>query len=107
MEALTYFVTLALFAFVILATLWVKHEMWILACIFPVFVAVIAGFIMWLYAYEEFGPGVAVGALVVPLPLAWRLGRVFSTRDLMIAIYLAWAMGMVCALVAFRFPDTV
>jgi hypothetical protein len=48
-----------------------------------------------------------VGALVVPLPVAWRLGRIFTTRDLMIAIYLAWALGMVCALVAFRFPDTV
>ena len=75
MEALTYFVTLALFAFVVLATFWVKHEMWILACIFPVFVALIAGFIMWLYAYEQFGPALAVGALVLPLPVVGSLPK--------------------------------
>jgi hypothetical protein len=48
-----------------------------------------------------------VVAPVLPLPAAWLLSRRYSPRDLVISIYLAWAVGMVCALVAFSFPDTV
>ncbi len=105
LEAATYFVTLSLFAFVVFGTVYVRHETLILACIPPVFVAMIVGFIMWIYAYETFGLGMALAALVVPFPLAWRVGRRYSVRDLLIVIYLAWAVGMVCALFAFSFPD--
>ena len=38
-------------------------------------------------------------------PAARHLARRFSTRDLIIAIYLAWAVGMVVALIGFSFPD--
>ena len=55
LEAATYFVTLSLFAFVVFGTVYVRHETLILACIPPVFVAMIVGFIMWIYAYETFG----------------------------------------------------
>lgn len=105
LEGATYFVTLALFSFVILGTVYVRHETLILACIPPVFVASIVGFIMWIYAFEAFGLAEGVVAVVAPFPLAWHLGRTFSVRDMLIVIYLAWAMGMVCALFAFSFPD--
>jgi len=105
LEATTYFITLTMFAFVIFSTVYVRHETLILACIPPMFVALVVGFIMWIYAFETFGLAMALAALVVPFPLAWRLGRRYSVRDLLIVIYLAWALGMVCALVAFSFPD--
>jgi hypothetical protein len=105
LEGATYFVTLTMFAFVIFGTAYVRHEMLILMCIPPMFVALIVGFIMWVYAFETFGLPMALAALVLPFPLAWRLGRRFPVRDLLIVIYLAWALGMVCALVAFSFPD--
>jgi hypothetical protein len=104
-EAAAYFITLAMFAFVIFSTAYVRHETLILACIPPMFVALIVGFTMWVYAFETFGLTMALAALVVPFPLAWRLGRRYSVRDLLIVIYLAWALGMVTALIAFSFPD--
>ncbi len=107
LEGATYFVTLAMFAFVIFGTVYVRHETLILVCIPPMFVALVVGFTMWIYAFETFGLPMALAALVVPFPLAWRLGRRYSVRDLLIVIYLAWALGMVCALVAFSFPDSV
>jgi hypothetical protein len=105
LEGTTYFVTLALFAFVIFGTVYVRHETLILACIPPMFVALVVGFTMWIYAFETFGLAVALPALLLPFPLAWRLGRRYSVRDLLIVIYLAWALGMVSALYAFSFPD--
>jgi hypothetical protein len=106
LEAATYALTLALFGFVIFATVWVKDDMLILACIPPVFLAAIVGFIMWIYAFETFGPAVPVVSILVPLTAARLLSRRYSARDLVIAIYLAWTVGMVCALYAFSFPDT-
>ena len=105
LESIAYFVSLAMFGFVIFGTVYVRHETLILACIPPMFVALIVGFIMWIYAFETFGCPVALAALAVPFPVAWRLGRRYSVRDMLIVIYLAWAIGMVSALVAFSFPD--
>ena len=105
LEAASYGVTLVLFAFVIFATVWVKHDMLLLVCIPPAFVAIVVGFVMWIYTYETFGLAEAVLALLAPLPVAWKLSRRYSVRDLVISIYLAWALGMVCALYAFGFPD--
>lgn len=104
-EPITYFTALVLFSFVIFATARVRHETLILACIPPMVVAVTVGFVMLIYAGDTFGWLAMIPALVLPLPVAWRLGPVCSTRDLLIAIYLAWALGMVVALVAFSFPD--
>jgi hypothetical protein len=104
-EAATYGIGLALFAFVIFGTAQVRHEMLILACIPPMFVALVVGFVMLVYETETFGWPVAVVAVAAPLPIAWRLGRTYVVRDLLIAIYLAWALGMVVALFAFSFPD--
>jgi hypothetical protein len=38
-------------------------------------------------------------------PPGWWLSRRFKPRDLLIAIYLAWAVALVVALIAFSFPD--
>ena len=105
LEEASYGVTLVLFAFVIFATVWVKHDMLLLACIPPAFVAIIVGFVMWIYTFETFGVAQALVAIVLPLPAAWKLSRWYNARDLVISIYLAWALGMVCALYAFSFPD--
>jgi hypothetical protein len=105
LEGATYFVALTMFAFIIFGTAYVRHETLILACIPPMFVALIVGFEMWVYTYETFGLGVAVVPLIAPFPVARQLSRRFSVRDLLIVIYLAWAVGMVTALVAFQFPD--
>lgn len=106
-EALTYGVTLALFGYVVFATVWVKHDLLLLACIPPMFVASIVGFVMGIYTFETFGAVEAVVAPLLTLPVARILSRRYTPRDLVISIYLAWAIGMVCALVAFSFPDRV
>ena len=51
-EALIYLATLALFSFVVVGAALVRHEMLILVSIPPVFVALITGFIMALYAQD-------------------------------------------------------
>jgi hypothetical protein len=38
-------------------------------------------------------------------PASRHLARRFGTRDMLIAIYLAWTLGMVVALIGFGFPD--
>ena len=59
--------------------------MWLVAGIFPVFIAMILGYMMWVYAWSEFGLPVSVGSLVVPIAAAVSVRRV-STRNLFIAI---------------------
>jgi len=104
-EALAYLASLALFSFVLVGAALIRHEMLILVSIPPVFVALITGFIMAVYAQDAFGLlPVGVALLAAALP-AWWLSRRFSARDLLIAIYFAWACGMVLALIAFSFPD--
>jgi hypothetical protein len=104
-EALAYLLTLALFGFVIVASARMRHDLLLLACIPPVFVALIVGFIMALYAGDAFGVAPTGAALVLgALPGWWPAGR-FTPRDLLLAIYLAWAAALVVALAAFSFPD--
>jgi hypothetical protein len=67
---------------------------------------VITGFTMWGHLYGLAGIGAAVVALLPGYPAARLVARRFtSTRDLLIAIYLVWAVGMVVALIGFGFPD--
>jgi hypothetical protein len=105
LEGLTYGACLALFGYVVMGAARIRHEMMLVACIPPVFVALIMGFVMGLYAWDVFGPLLVVAALAVGAPPAWVLARRYSARDLLITIYLAWAVGLVAALIAFRFPD--
>jgi hypothetical protein len=104
-EALAYLPTLALFGFVIVASALMRHEMLILACIPPVFVAMIVGFVMAIYAGDAFGWPATLAALALGAPPGWWLARRLKSRDLLIAIYLAWAVSLVLALIAFSFPD--
>jgi hypothetical protein len=104
-EALAYLLTLALFSFVIVASARMRHEMLLLACIPPVFVASIVGFIMALYAGDAFGAAPTGAALVLGGPPGWWLARRFKPRDLLIAIYLSWMVALIVALIAFGFPD--
>jgi hypothetical protein len=93
-EALVYLPTLALFSFVTVASGMMRHEMLILACIPPVFVAMIVGFVMAVYAGDTFGALPVGAALALGAPPGWWLARRSQPRDLLIAIYLAWAAAM-------------
>ena len=106
-EALVYGVAIALFVFVVCATALVRQEMAIVACIPPVFVAFVAGFSMWVHLYGLAGLGGSILPLLPGYPAARLVARKVSARDLIIAIYAAWAVGMVVALVGFSFPDPV
>lgn len=104
-EALAYLPTLALFSFVTIASGMIRDEMLLLACIPPVFVALIMGFVMAIYAGGVFGLLPTGVALAVGGPVGWWLARRLRARNLLIAIYLAWAVALVLALIAFGFPD--
>jgi len=104
-EALAYLPTLALFSFVTVASGRMRHEMLILACIPPVFVAIIMGFVMAIYAGGTFGVLPTGTALAVGVAPGWLLAGRLKPRDLLIAIYLVWAIALVLALIAFEFPD--
>jgi hypothetical protein len=104
-ESLAYGVAVALFGFVVCASAFVRHEMALLACIPPMFVALIVGFAMWIHLYGLAGIGAGVVALLPGYPAARLVARRFATRDLLINIYLAWSVAMVVALIGFSFPD--
>jgi hypothetical protein len=97
--------TLGLFSFVIAASALMRHEMLLLACIPPVFVALVVGFVMALYAGDAFGTFPTIAALAIGLPPGWLLARRFKPRNLLIAIYLSWTAAIVLAAVGFGFPD--
>jgi hypothetical protein len=78
--------------------------MWLVAGIFPVFLAMILGYMMWVYAWSEFGLPVSIGSLVVPIVAAVSVRRV-STRNLFFAICAATALGLICARLAFLAAD--
>jgi membrane associated rhomboid family serine protease len=104
-EALCYFAALVLFGFVTTASALMRHEMLLLACIPPVFVALVMGFVMAIYAGDAFGWAPAVGALVAGIPPGWWLSRRVRPKDLLIAIYLGWAVSLVLVLISVSFPD--
>lgn len=104
-EELVYLSTLALFGFVLGSAALLRHELLLLTTIPPVFVALIMGFVMGLYAADQFGEVPVAFAVLAGLPVAWWYARRFSTRDMLIAIYLAWSVALVLALIAFDFPD--
>jgi hypothetical protein len=104
-EALIYLLTLALFSFVVVASARMQHDMLLLGCFPPVFVALIMGFTMAIYAAGAFGIFPTAAALGIGIPPGWWLAKRLRPRDLLIAIYMAWSIALVLALVAFEFPD--
>jgi hypothetical protein len=102
---LLYFVSIALFGFVILGAAQLPNDMWLVAGIFPVFIAMIVGFMMWVYAWSEFSLTVSVGSLVAAIAAAVPVRRLLSTRDLFIAICVTIVLGLICARFAFLAAD--
>ncbi len=98
---LLYFVSIALFGFVILGAAQLPNSVWLVIAIFPVVIAMILGFVMWVYAWSEFGLAVSLGSLVVPVAAAVPARRLLSTRNLFIAIWLTMVFGLICARLAF------
>jgi hypothetical protein len=106
-EALVYLLTLALFSFVAVGSALIRGDMLIVACIPAVFMAAITGFVMGVYAADQFGIVPVIGALIAGGSPAWWCRRRLTDRDLLIAIYLMWVVALVLAMVAFGFPDRV
>jgi hypothetical protein len=104
-EAAIYLATLALFSFITVASALIKGQTLLLACIPPVFVAIITGFVMAIYAADSFGPIPTVAALALGLPSGWLLARRLPPGRLLLVIYLVWGLSMIGALVGFSFPD--
>ena len=102
---LLYFVSIALFGFVILGAAQLPNDLWLVAGIFPVFIAMIVGFMMWVYAWSEFGLAVSIGSLVVAIVAAVPVRRLLSTRNLFIAICATVVLGLICARFAFLAAD--
>jgi hypothetical protein len=93
---------------VLLAAARMKHDVMLVFCIPPVFVAIIMGFAMAIYAWESFGPLQAVACPVLAWFGARGLARRYAeARDFLVAIYLVWAVGLLFASIAISFPDTV
>lgn len=77
----------------------------LVACIPPVFVAMVMGFVMAIYAGETYGVVVPIAAIVPGAVWAWQLHNRYAPRDQLVAIYLAWVVGMVFALIGVGMPD--
>jgi hypothetical protein len=98
---LLYFATLAAFGFVIVGAAQLPDSVWLVISIFPVFIAIILGFVMWVYAYTEFGLTVGVASLLLPIVAAVLARRLLSTPGLFVAICSALVIGLICARLAF------
>ena len=105
LEPLVYGIALALFGFVIFATARMPHQLMLVACIPAVFVALVMGFVMAIYAGDAFGLALPLIALSPGVFAAWHFSRRYAARDLLVAIYLAWAVGLVFAMIAVGMPD--
>jgi hypothetical protein len=92
-----YFTSIALFGFAVLAATQVPDSNWLVASIFPVFIAGILGFVMWVYAWSEYS--------VVPVVVVVLVGRSLTTRNLFIAICASVVLGLICARFAFIAAD--
>ena len=105
LEPLVYGVALACFLFVIFATARMPHEMLLVVCIPAVFVALVMGFVMGIYAWDTYGGVLPLAALLPALVGARALPRRYGARDLLVAIYLVWAVGLVFAMIGVGMPD--
>ena len=102
---LLYFASIALFAFAVLAATQVPESNWLIASIFPVFIALVMGFIMSVYAWSEYGVPLGAGSLIVPLVAIVLIRRSLSVRDMFIALCAAVLIGLICARFAFLAAD--
>jgi hypothetical protein len=105
LEAVVYSGALAGFGFVVMGAALMRHEMLLLACVPAVFVALVTGFVQALYVEDVFGGALAVGALAGGVVPGWLVGRRLGSRDLLLVIYLVWAVALVLSGIGFGFPD--
>lgn len=82
-----------------------RHETLLVACIPPVFVAFVLGFSLGIYAWDNFGTAQAAASPILGWLGARELARRYTPRDLLIAIWLVWAVGLVFGLIGIGFPD--
>jgi hypothetical protein len=83
----------------------VPDSNWLVASIFPVFIAAILGFVMWVYAWSEFSAVVSGGSLVVPVIAIVLVRRLLTARDLFIVLCASVVLGLICARFAFIAAD--
>jgi drug/metabolite transporter (DMT)-like permease len=100
-----YFVSIALFAFVFLASTQIPESNWLVAAIFPVFIASILGFVMWVYAWSEYDVTVSVGSPIVAVLAVVLIRKSLSARNLFITICAVVVVGLICARFAFLAAD--
>ena len=100
-----YFLAIASFAFAVLAATQVPESNWLIAAIFPVFIALIMGFVMSVYAWSEYGVPLGVGTLLVPLAAIVLVRKSLSVRNMFIALCGAVVMGLIFARLAFLAAD--
>jgi hypothetical protein len=94
-----------LFWLVLLCAARMRHDLMLVFTIPAVFVAMIMGFSMAIYAWDTFGTLQALAGPAVAWFGARELARRYAARDFLIAIYLVWAFGLAFASVAVAFPD--
>lgn len=101
---LLYFVAIALFGCSVAGAARLPNDIWLVLALFPVFIALILGLVMWLFAFGQLDLWVCIGALVVPVA-AYLVMHRYSPRDLFIAICAAVLLGLICARFAFLAAD--
>ena len=96
---------MTLFWLVVLTAGRIRDEFLLVCCIPAVFVAIVMGFSMGIYAWDTWGTAQALLCPVLAWCAAHELVRRHTPRDLVICLYLTWAVGLVGALIATGFPD--
>ena len=104
-EAGVYSGALTAFAFVLCGAARMRHEMLLVASIPAVFVSLVMGFVMGIHAWYNLGPIMPTIAVLVGGTGAWLLAARYTSKDLLLAMYLVWAFGLVFALIGVRLPD--
>jgi hypothetical protein len=102
-EAL-YLISIALFGCVVLGAAQLPNGILLVISLFPVFLALILGCMMWLVAAQVFGLPISIGTLLVPVGAAIAMRRL-SDRNLSIAVWSIAAVGMLFAYFAISLAD--
>ena len=99
-----YFIAIALLGCAVAGAARLPNDIWLVLAIFPVFIALILGFVMWLFAFGQLGLWVSIGALIVPIGGYFAMRR-FSPRGIFIIICSVTVVGLICARFAFLAAD--
>jgi hypothetical protein len=102
---LLYFLSIALFAFAVLAATQVPESNWLIAAIFPVFIALVMGFVMSVYAWSEFGVPLGAATLIAPAAAILLIRGSLSVKNMFLALCAAVVVGLIFARLAFLAAD--